>query len=273
MADYDFTEYLVKDLGLEPQRPLHMEPRPDSLTQQSDTGDRARTLFNGIPEEPEYINEYLMPGFTALDESMKGYWSGIRIPTKDSYRFMRVKVAGGNKGLMAWRDSIVNGRVRMPVASINRTNHEFNAEKFSPPYHHLYKRYLNSNYDMIATGFRPVPYLVSYELNVIASTKTDIEHAAYQIAVRFNPMAEFFMSDGHMSGAVQLRYSGFRDASDKESGFDDISVIRYDFGMMAEAWIPLPEKIVPAIVNYISSFKDGITSENFISVLGNRNYF
>jgi hypothetical protein len=55
------------------------------------------------------------------------------------------------------------------------------------------------------------------------------------------------MFDGKLEGNVQLRYGGAQDASDKEAGYDQHANVRYEVTTTAEAWLPLPEKIVPTV--------------------------
>lgn len=205
---------------------------------------------------PAHLEEFLQPGFRALDDGMKQYWSGMRVPTKDSYRFMRVKVAGGDKSLLVWADELQEGRARLPVAALDRTSFEFNPEKFAPAYHAMTARYLSRRGDQVAKVFKPVPFLVEYTLVVWAEHKRDAEYVLYQVLMRFNPMAEFRMFDGKLEGNVQLRYGGAQDASDKEAGYDQAAKVRYEFTFTAEAWLPLPEKIVPTVLGRVSVLRE-----------------
>ncbi len=220
-----------------------------------------------VPVYPYHLEEYLIPGFRSLDDAMKQYWSGMRIPTKDSYRFVRVKIAGGDKSILIWNDDLVGGRARLPVAAISRDSIEANVEKFSPRYHHMATRFLSSRGDQVAKVYRPTPWLVDYGLTVWAEHKADIEYILYQILNRFHPLAEFKMSDGRINGNVQLRYGGSSDASDKESGYDTHAKVRYEISMTAEAWLPLPETIVKTVLGHANSFSErsGTILRNFLN--------
>lgn len=205
---------------------------------------------------PHHLEEFLQPGFRSLDEAMKQYWSGIRVPTKDSYRFMRVKISGGDKSLLIWNDDLKEGRARLPLAAISRESAEFNPEKFSPPYHAMTARYLSRRADQAAKVFRPTPWLVDYKLVIWAERKRDAEYILFQVLNRFNPLAEFRMFDGKIAGAVQLRFGGYNDASDKETGFDQHANVRYEVSCAAEAWLPLPEKIVKTVLGTVTNLKE-----------------
>lgn len=205
---------------------------------------------------PNHLEEFLTPAFRALDDSMKQYWTGIRVPTKDSYRFMRVKIAGGDKSLLVWADDLKEGRARMPVAAISRENHQFNPEKYSPQYHAMTSRFLSSRGDQVAKVYRPVPFLVDYKMIIWAESKRDAEYILYQVLTRFNPIAEFRMFDGKIEGNIQLRFGGSTDASDKETGYDQYAKVRYEVQTTAEAWLPLPEQIVPTVLGRVAVLRE-----------------
>ena len=219
-----------------------------------------RNPFDGtdLLAYPSHLEEYLIPGFRSLDYSMKQYWSGMRVPTKDNYRFMRVKVAGGDKSLLIWADDLKEGRARLPVAAISREGHEFNPEKFSPAYHAMTARYLSTRYDQAAKVYRPTPWLVDYNLVVWAERKRDAEYILYQTLTRFNPLAEFRMFDGKIEGGIQIRFGGSTDASDKETGFDQHAAVRYEINMTAEAWLPIPEKIVKTVLGRVTTLQERV---------------
>jgi len=217
-----------------------------------------RNPFDGstLLAYPYHLEEYLIPGFRSLDDAMKQYWSGMRVPTKDNYRFMRVKVAGGDKSLLIWSDDLKEGRARLPVAAISREAHQYNPEKFSPTYHRMATRYISTRRDQAAVVLRPTPWLVDYNLIVWAERKRDVEYILYQTLTRFNPLAEFRMFDGKLQGNVQIRFGGSTDASEKEIGFDQYAAVRYEVTMVAEAWLPLPEKIVKTVLGRVSLFQE-----------------
>lgn len=275
MALYDFkSDVFERPMTSTPTPAQEVKPQidivPIAVAQSSDVqGGRSKIYGEQIGTQPEYIQEFAMPGFRALDEAMKTYWSGIRIPTKDSYRFMRVKIAGGDKSILIWRDQLKEGRVKFPVASINRTTHEFNPQKFSTPVLPMARRYTSNRMDRVALIRRPVPFLVKYTLTIWASWKNDVEYAISQILPRFNPLAEFVMSDQHLQGSVQLRYEGCSDTSEKEAGFDQKAKIRYEIAMTAEAWLPLPELVVPTILGHVNTIRESTSNDLLIAGRGN----
>jgi hypothetical protein len=256
MPIYSFdSDFTVKDQASQGM-PFGLKEIPS--VRQLSHAEGGRTSIPGVDVQgvTSHVEEFLLPGFWSLDSAMKQYWSGIRVPTKDSYRFMRVKIAGGDRSLLIWADDLKEGRVRLPLAAISREGHEFNPDKFSPSYHPMTARYLSTRYDQIAKVYRPVPFLVDYKLTIWAERKRDAEHILYQALTRFNPLAEFRMFDGKLAGSVQLRYGGCNDASDKEAGADQHANVRYEISTTAEAWLPLPEKIVPTVLGGVTMLRE-----------------
>jgi hypothetical protein len=127
--------------------------------------------------------------------------------------------------------------------------------------------------DRVALVRRPVPYLVKYILTVWSAWKRDADYALYQILSRFNPLAEFVMCDQHLQGSVQLRFEGSADTSEKEAGFDQKAKTRYEFSMTAEAWLPLPETIVPTVLGHASVIREATTREILLAGRGNSGKF
>lgn len=248
----------VSDANATPT-PVTSSPHPKAfgITQLSDVSGGREGLMGKAPQSsPYYAEESLMPGFRYLDEAMKRYWSGIKVPTKDSFRYMRVKIAGGDKSLLIWADDLKDGRVKLPVAALDRGSHAFNENKFSPPKLAMTFRQLNNRGNMVARVLRPVPYLVDYKMTIWAEHKRDADHILYQVLTRFNPMAEFVANDGRLQGKVQLRFNGSSDASDKEAGYDQKANVRYEVNMAAEAWLPLPETVVPTVLGRVTSIRE-----------------
>lgn len=236
-------------LGANELNPI-IETHPWAIAQNSDVEDKFHVEGNEQSESSD-VADFLSPGFRYLDEAMKMFWSDIRIPTKDSYRFMRTKIAGASKSLQIWRDDLQHARVKLPVMSISRTDHEFYPDKFSPPYLPLQTVPLNRSMTKIRNLYRPVPYNVTYTLVVWAEHKRDAEYAMFQIMPRFNPLAEFVAHDGRIHGTVTNHLLGVSDVSDKEAVAEQKAKVRYDVRVKSEAWLSLPEKVVPTILGTV----------------------
>lgn len=259
MAIYQFgNQFSFTNLGPGPRAttpvPGATEPNPHLWTapiaakQASDTDGRIANTWERGTVTPNDVEEFIEPGFRYLDEGMKLYWSDIRIPTKDTVRFLRVKIAGVNKAVQVWTEDLMHGRVSLPVMSISRSGHTFNPEKFNPAYHPMAMRFTDKSGRRVRLTYRPVPYLVEYTLTILAETKREVEYAAHQILTRFSPLAEFRVSDNHIVGNVQLRPGACSDVSDKEVSADQLAKIKYEISTTVEAWLSLPEQVIPTVI-------------------------
>ena len=218
--------------------------------------------------ESQDVEEFIEPGFRYLDGAMKLYWSDIRVPTKDAYRFIRTKIAGMRTSLQIWNEALKHGRVQLPVISVSRGNIKFNPQKFTPPYGTLRKRFVNAEKTRVASQHRPVPYIVDYTLSIWAEHKRDAEYIIYQIMTRFNPMAELRVSDGHGVGNVQMLFDGFSDSSDKEASAEQYAKIKYEINYSAEAWLSIPERVMPTILGKVVTFNETTTrGQGFVEPL------
>lgn len=100
--------------------------------------------------------------------------------------------------------------------------------------------------------------MVDYKIIIWAESKHDAEYILYQVLIRFNPLAEFRMFDGKIEGNIQLRFGGSTDASDKEAGYDQYAKVRYEIQVTAEAWLPLPEQIVPTVLGRTTTLREKV---------------
>lgn len=267
MPVYEFASIKSPAKNAEPVDILSQPTHSPGVSQTSDIVGGRKGPDISVQDHPDHVEEFLIPGFWSLDEAMKNYWSGMRVPDKDSYRLMRVKIAGGDKTVLYWRDDIDNSRVALPVCSINRLSYEFNKDKYSPAYFSMARRHVGPSLDRVARVRRPVPFLVDYEMIVWAEHKRDAEYILYQIATRFNPMVTFQMSDMHLEGCVTLLFGGHTDASDKEAKHDQAAKVRYEYRMTAEAWLPLPEVVVPTVLGKVTSYKEQL-GDVLLNVIG-----
>jgi len=218
-------------------------------------GGRKRPGFQNSQTKPEYLNEFLVPGLRSLDEAIKNYFSGVRVPTKDSYRLLRTKIAGGDKSLLIWNDELKDGRVKLPVASINRTSHELNRNKFSPPYLPITGRYLSSRRDLMALSYRPMPLYIDYEMVVWSEHKRDSEYIAYQVMTKFMPVVQFNITIANINAPIIMEFNGMTDASDKEVSSDTQQKFRYEYKFKVEGWLPLPEKVQKTVLGRVSTIE------------------
>lgn len=265
MAVYEFVfSDPQQNRNLNPERAPLITP---ALPQQPELEEKDELLNNDINlNQPEDVRSVLTRGFYAMDAGIKKYFEDIQVPTKDNVRPLTVRIAGGDKTFLQWSQDLTAGRIALPVMSINRSSWRFNADKFSPPYINMGRRFVNVDGSRMALTYRPWPALIDYTLSVWAERKRDIENIAYQIQTRFNPLAEFRIEDeSGLRGYVQLRFGDVTDNSDIDIGAEELPKVRYDFGITMEGWLPLPEKILPTTLGKAVSLHE--TNGKFLEAL------
>jgi hypothetical protein len=204
------------------------------------------------------VREILPQGFRTMDRGIKNYFSGIRIPTRDGVKLLQVRVTGGDKPYLIWKQDLQRGRVTLPVMSIKRDNTEAFPEKFSPAHHHyMSKRFADKDLTRIILTYRPIPRKLNYSLSVWAEHKRDLEYALYQIESRFHPIAEYYVEDEYLRMPIILHYNGMTPSVDEEVPADQRQNKRYDYSVQMEGYLPLPERIVPSILGRVTTLKDG----------------
>ena len=225
----------------------HINVYAPAISQTADAEPLTQILHPADFGNEAQSREFADPGFHYLDAGMKMYFSDVRIPTKGQSRFMEVRIAGMRRGIQVLNEELKHGRVKLPVLAINRGDHTWNSAKYSPAHFHPMVRRLFDRNSQVKMVWRPVPVLVEYKLSIWAEFKRDVEIAIGQIIPRFNPLAEFRASDGHIVGTITLRYGSTNDVSDKDASAEQLAKVKYDLAVTAEAWLSLPEQIIPAV--------------------------
>jgi len=233
--------------GKTPIQPIKISRQPDPIIKEEN-------LEEDINRDAEVVTRYLAKGFHTHDRGIKEYFSNILIPDRDTgFHKMDVKIAGGDKTIMAWQQDRENARVKLPVMSINRENAEFDSTKFSPTHLPMARRFVDSDRSKIEFIYRPTPWLIVYSLTVWAERKTDAEYVLSQILTRFNPMAQWYVEDEKLKGVVDAWLNTYTDSSDIDVSPEEHPLVRYDYSIRASCWIPLPTKIVPSILGKVDS--------------------
>jgi len=215
----------------------------------------------------EIVTQFLNKGFHVQDEAIKAYFSNLMFPDKSTgFRNVSVKIAGGDKTILAWAQERKNGRIKLPVLSINRDNEEYNVEKYSPPHHEMRRRYLDGG-SKVELIYRPAPWNLNYSLQLWAERKTEAEYIKAQILQRFNggspPIAQWLVEDEYLSGNVDAFLLSSTNSSDIDVAPEELAKVRFDFSIKVEAWLPLPTKIVPTVLGVTESMEISDDPEDY----------
>jgi hypothetical protein len=217
---------------------------------------RAHAPYDTTNASAEDVRAVLTMGFESSDKSIKAWLSDIVVPTKDGIKDVAIRMPRGDKTILVWQQDLKEGRAKLPVMSVHRNSAEFHAQKFSPPYLRLRKQFADSGGTRLALIYRPRQFLVEYQATLWAEFKQDAEYVLYQVMTRFSPLAEIRVSDEFMQGNLIMRFGGWTDASEIEAARDTVAKVRYDFSWTAEAWLPLPRKLMPAILGRIQTLQE-----------------
>jgi len=252
--DFSFKPRKERSAGMISEPEPSIPQKPPGIP---DLGKETDITYDPINlDTPVDVNTVLPIGFQTVDESIKNYFVGMKVPTKDDVRELTVRVAGGDKTFLFWKQELLANRIQLPVMSINRTGWRWDATRFSPPYIEMTRRFVHKDGSRIAMSFRPWPCMVDYTFSLWAERKRDIEYIAYQITTRFNPLAEIIVEFEHLRGNIRGKIGEITNNSDIDIGAEELAKVRYDISTTWEAWLPLPEKVVPTILGRV-----GVLSE------------
>jgi hypothetical protein len=232
------------------------KPQFTPLIQLPDLTGKTQIAYDKINVGPEDVRNMLAVGFETVDNAIKTWLSDLVVPTKDGVKKVTIRVPRGDKTILVWKQDLIEGRVKLPVLSVHRNNVEFHAEKFSPPYIRMNKRFADNPGSRLVLTYRPRQFLVEYQLSYWSEFKADNEYISYQLMTRFDPLAEIHIADGFMQGNLIMKYNGCTDSSDIEAARDLQAKVRYDLSMTAEAWLPLPEKLMPSILGKVQTLQE-----------------
>jgi hypothetical protein len=234
----------------EPSIPQKIPGWPDVSKDSEITYDP--TNLNG----PVDVNTILPIGLHTVDEGVKNYFVGMKVPTKDGQRDLTVRVAGGDRTFLFWKQDLTANRIQLPVMSINRTGWRWDPMRFSPPYIEMTRRFVHQDGSRVALVYRPWPCLIDYTFSLWTERKRDIEYIMYQIVTRFNPLAEIIIEFEALKGNIRGKIGEVTSNSDIDIGAEELPKVRYDIGTTWEAWLPLPEKVMPTILGKVGIFAE-----------------
>lgn len=206
-----------------------------------------------------------------MDRGVKEFFQNIDVPTKDGTRKLEVRVSGGDKTILYWKQLGLgepDNRIKLPVMSVNHTASRLNPAKITPasvgPYY--YRRFADNDKSRMILAPREQGWLLDYTLSVWAERKRDAEYILYQIVTRFNPVAEWTVEDEFMCGNMYATFGGVTDNSDTDIGANELAKVRYDYNIQVEGWLPLPGRVVPTVLGRVTELAELDTREFFETI-------
>lgn len=224
------------------------------------------TASDPINTATEDVEDIFPVGFKTMDRGIKEFFQNIDVPTKDGTRPLEIRIAGGDKTILFWKQLMEeDNRIKLPVMSINRTGCKLNPERHTPasvgPY--FYRKFADSDGTRMSLAPREYSVLINYSCSVWTERKRDMEHILFQIMSRFNPIAEWTVEDEYMRGNMIAKDLDVNDNSDIDVDANQLAKIRYDFNFQVEGWMPLPARLVPTILGEVHTLSELDTREVF----------
>jgi len=263
MPVYEFTfepkSTKPESLNFETHTPA-MDRKPERLP---DPGPKTTIVTGSQNVAPEDVIQVVTRGFHQLDEGMKNWLSGIKVPTLDSYKVASAHVAASDRTILAWAQEFFDGRVPLPVISVHRASWAFDPTRFSPPYAPIAKKFIDKSGRYMRNIFRPVPFKVEYAISIWGEFKQDVEAIQTNIIKRMNPTATFTVDDDHVRQFVRIVDNGITNSSDIELTAKERPKVIYDISLSVDYAIAINERIVPTVLGRIASIKESVTDEVF----------
>jgi len=263
MPIHDFTQQPIKSLN--PQSPVFQGeqsiPIPRKMTSPG-LAQRPPVADSPMNYAPEEIREVATKGFFTLDDGFKNWLSGIKIPILDGYKVASVHIVNQDRSILSWAQEFIDGRVTLPIISIQRTSWAFDPNRFTPPYVPIRSEFTDSTMRRKRLIYRPVPFKVEYSVYIWGEFKQDVEYIDSNIIRRTNPLGEFNVEDEYYSQIARVKHTGTNDSSDIDVVKDRAKVI-YNMSFSLEYALPINEKIAPTVLGRVATIKESPVGEVF----------
>lgn len=220
----------------------------------------------------EDVNNVFPIGTKTMDRGVKEFFSDIDVPTKDGTRKMEVRVAGGDKTILFWKQLMEqDNRIRLPVMSVNKTGWRHNPGRYIPASvtSSYYRHFADDDKSRMVLTPKEYSLIIDYTLSIWAERKRDIEYIMFQIVSRFNPVAQWGVEDEFMCGDIYATFEGANDNSDIDIGSNELAKVRYDITIKIEGWMPLPGRVVPTVLGQVTELAELDTREFFEVIKSN----
>jgi hypothetical protein len=216
------------------------------------------------------VLDVLDVAFHTMDRGVKEFFSDIVVPTKDGMKPLTVRVAGGDKTILFWKQALSTGRVEVPIMSVNLTGWNYDPNRATPAVAGpAYKRFADQDGTRAIRTPREIPYLLDYTLSIWTFRKKEMGYILHQIQSRFDPMAEWVVEDEFMCGHVLATFEGGTNNNDIDVGAEEWAKVRTDLSIKVEGWLPRSGTIVPTILGQVTSLEELDTREFFGAIKSN----
>ncbi len=175
------------------------------------------------------------------------------------------------------QDSTVVDRIKLPTMAIYPSSYNYNQEKFL--YHRALEHvrdgdksgvpgYLRNDPRASTTVYgltRGIPIEISYKLYVWTMFIEDMNQIMEQIMTKFSPMA--YIRIRGVRWEIVVKLDSIANNIDIEPGDKNLRVVKFEFGMTTQTFIPQPIVRKRTVLRTNIEFLDGLTEDDVIGVL------
>ena len=166
-------------------------------------------------------------------------------------------------------------RIKLPMLAISSTDFSFNQERYT------YHRALDWLRDAGTPGFasrekfekgtvlgvtRGIPIDIGYTLIAWTMYLEDMNQILEQVITKFSPVAYISVRGVRWETIVKL--DGIANNLETEPGDNQLRVIKFQFNLTAETYIPQPIRREKTVLKMRTEFVDGVTDESITQVIG-----
>ena len=173
-------------------------------------------------------------------------------------------------------ETLVVNRIKLPMMAMTQTNIEFDLSRYT--YHKALNLFngpdgkpnatINEKYkrDTVLGFARGIPVNVGYTLTAWTMYREDMNQIIEQIMTKFSQVAYIRVTGVQWEVIVKL--DSVANNLNAEPGDQQIRIVKYEFNMTAQTYIPQPIERKKAVLKMKVDFVDGITDQEITEVLG-----
>lgn len=166
-------------------------------------------------------------------------------------------------------------RIKLPMLAISSTDFNFNQERYT------YHRAVDWLHDAGKPGFtkrekfekdtvlgvsRGIPIDVGYTLIAWTMYLEDMNQILEQVITKFSPVAYISVRGVRWETIVKL--DGIANNLETEPGDNQLRVVKFQFNLTAETYIPQPIRREKTVLKIKTEFVDGVTDDSVTQVIG-----
>lgn len=166
-------------------------------------------------------------------------------------------------------------RIKLPMLAISSTDFSFNQDRYT--YHRAVDWLREAGKPGFATRekyekdtvlgvSRGIPIDIGYTLIAWTMYLEDMNQILEQIITKFSPVAYISVRGVRWETIVKL--DGIANNLETEPGDNQLRVIKFQFNLKAETYIPQPIRREKTVLKMKTEFVDGVTDESITEVIG-----